>query len=70
MKVVVLHLAFSNLEQLTNSELHTLMVIGVHLEYLVHGNSSVKTHQKGFEDTLPSFQVEIHDLHPEDEGDH
>ena len=67
MEVIVFHLTFSCLQQLTNSELHTLVVEAIHLEHLVHSDTSVETDQEGLKDTLSALQIEVHDLHPEHE---
>lgn len=34
----------------------------------VSGDSSVESDQKRFEERFSSFEVDIHDLHPEEEG--
>jgi len=34
----------------------------------VGGDSSVESDEQGFEEGLASFKVEVHDLHPEEEG--
>ena len=65
MEVIVFHLTLSHLQQLTNSEFHTLVVETIHLEHLIHCDTSVETDQEGFKNTLSTLQIEVHDLHPE-----
>ncbi len=36
--------------------------------HFVGGDSSVKSDQEGLEKGFSSFEVEVHDLHPEEKG--
>lgn len=67
MQVAELDLALCHAQQLAHPDLHVLVVEGLHLEHLVLGGAAVEAHQVRLEDRLAPFQVEVHDLHPEEE---
>lgn len=68
--LVVLELGFGDSYEVSDFVFDVFVVIDVEVVALVGGDFAVKCHEEGFEDGLAAFEVEIHELHPEDEGEH
>lgn len=68
MQLTVLDLALGLLEERPDLALHVLMVILVQLEHLVFRNPAIEARQERLHEALAPLQVEVHDLHPEEEG--
>jgi hypothetical protein len=46
------------------------MIIDIKVMAFIGGNFSIKSHEEWLEDRFASFEIEVHELHPENEGKH
>jgi len=70
MDLVILQLGFRHSDKISNFVFNVFMIIDIKIMAFIGSDFSIESHKEWFEDWFTSFEIEIHELHPENERKH
>ena len=57
-------------DKISNFVFNVFVIIDIKVMAFIGGYFSIESHEKWLEDRFASFEIEVHELHPENEGKH
>lgn len=68
MEMPEFHLRFTDSNKFSKFVFNIFVIENFKVVNFISSNSSIESNQEGFEERFSSFQIHVHDLNPEEEG--